>query len=175
MGKEKDVSMPQLMDPSEPEDSKDEHEPTSIHTTGDDAYITTFGSAAPSTVLYNSGTTISYMRSAETLDLANVDYIPIFTAMLSHFGCVIRGPDGQMVGKVPWNANGLDKIEHKPGKANAEAEQHTLDRQTRQIAPQGARKVEKLEAEVQLYSALQRGLEGTGRRHLRGRIDGGWS
>jgi len=58
-----------------------------------------------------------------------------------------------MAGEVPRNANGLDRIEHKPGKANAEAEQHTLDRQTRQIAPQGARKVEKWEAEAQLYSA----------------------
>lgn len=48
---EKDASMPQLMDPSEPEDSKDEHKPTSIYIQGDDARITTFGLAAPSTFL----------------------------------------------------------------------------------------------------------------------------
>ena len=45
---EKEVSMPQLMDLSESEDSKDEYEPTSIYTPGSEAYITTFGSAAPS-------------------------------------------------------------------------------------------------------------------------------
>ena len=32
VGQEKDVSMLQLMNPSEPEDREDEHEPTSIHT-----------------------------------------------------------------------------------------------------------------------------------------------
>ena len=53
-----------------------------------------------------------------------------------------------MVSEVPWNANGLDRIQHKPEKANAEAERHTLDRQTRQIAPQGARKVDKSEVEA---------------------------
>jgi len=59
-----------------------------------------------------------------------------------------------MVGEVRRNANGLEAIEHEPGKENAE-EGHTLDRQTRQIAPQGAREVEKgLEAEARLYSAL---------------------
>jgi len=56
--------------------------------------------------------------------------------------------------EVPWNANGLDGIEHKPGKANAEVKRHTLDRQTRQLAPQSARDVERgLEAEAQLYLA----------------------
>jgi hypothetical protein len=59
-----------------------------------------------------------------------------------------------MVGKVPWNVNGLDGIEHKPGKTNAEAEGHTLGHQTRQITAQGARKVEKgSEAEARFYSA----------------------
>ena len=48
VGEEKEVSMPQLMDLSESEDSKDEYEPTSIYTPGSEAYITTFGSAAPS-------------------------------------------------------------------------------------------------------------------------------
>ena len=75
VGEEKEVSMPQLMDPSESEDSKDEYGPTSIYTPGGEAYITTFGSAAPSMVLCNSGATTT--RSAETLGLANVDYIPM--------------------------------------------------------------------------------------------------
>jgi hypothetical protein len=156
--------MPQLMDPSEPEDSKDEHEPASIYTPGEDAYISTFGSAAPRTILCNSGATISYMRSTETLGLASIDYIPIsldkligcgFAAMLSHSGRVMRGPDGRMVGEVPWKANRVDRIEHKPGKANVKAERQTLDRQTRQIAPQNARELEKgSEAEARLYSVL---------------------
>lgn len=47
-----------------------------------------------------------------------------------------------MVGKVLWNVNGLDGIEHRPGR-HAEAEGHTLGHQTRQITAQGARKVER--------------------------------
>lgn len=59
-----------------------------------------------------------------------------------------------MVGEVPWNAYGLEGIEYKPGKVNAEVKRHTLDRQTRKIIPQSAREVEKRsEAEAQLYSA----------------------
>jgi hypothetical protein len=50
MGEEKDVSMLQLMDPSELEDSKDEDEPstTLIYTPGDDTYI----SAQPQLISY---------------------------------------------------------------------------------------------------------------------------
>lgn len=58
VGEEKDVPMPQLMGPSELEDTKDEHELTSNYTSGDDAYIiTTFGSAAPCTILCDSNAT----------------------------------------------------------------------------------------------------------------------
>ena len=41
-----------------------------------------------------------------------------------------------MVSEILWNANGLDGFEHEPGKENEEAGGHTLNRQTRQIAPQ---------------------------------------
>ena len=33
---------------------------------------------------------------------------------LSGGGRITRGPDGQGVGKVPWNANRLGMIEHVP-------------------------------------------------------------
>lgn len=75
---EKDASMPQLMDPSEPEDSKDEHKPTSIYIQGDDARITTFGLAAPSTFLCDSSATISYMRSTEILGPCERRLYPYF-------------------------------------------------------------------------------------------------
>ena len=47
-----------------------------------------------------------------------------------------QGPDGQMVGEIPWNANGLGGFEHEPGKENEEAGEHISNRQTRQIEPQ---------------------------------------
>jgi len=60
-----------------------------------------------------------------------------------------------MVGEVPWNANGEDRIGHKTGKADAEAKRHPLDRQMTQIARQSVLEVAKgSEAEARLYSAL---------------------
>jgi len=67
---------------------------------------------------------------------------------LSHSGCVMRGPDGQVVGEVRWNANDLERIDHEP-KADAKADvQSYLDwtdsqSQTRHHEPQVVTEVEK--------------------------------
>ena len=72
--------------------------PSTMFTPGDDAYATTFGSDAPNVVSSNLGTVSSYLRPG---------YLPIcfdklaesgLTATFSRSGCVIRGPDGQIVG-----------------------------------------------------------------------------
>jgi len=92
---EVDVSKPQLMDPSVSEERKDyEHEPTSVFTPGNNAHATTFTPATPSTVISDSGAVMLYLR----LDCGPVAFDHLaesgLTVRLSHFGCVIRGPDG---------------------------------------------------------------------------------
>lgn len=137
MGEEKDVSMLQLMDPSELEDSKDEDEPTFIYTTGDDTYI----SAPPQlTLFYAIPMPLSHTCQGRDFRPCERRLYPYFLrrahcvrfmAML-HSGCIIRGLDGQMV-EVPWCENGLNGIKHETRKVNSDAERHTLHRQTRQI------------------------------------------
>jgi len=128
---DEDVPMPKLMDLLDSGGKEGYTDiPTSIFTLGYDTYTTTFGSAAPNVVVSDSGAVTSYLR----LDCGSITLDELaesgLTVTLSCSWCVIRGPDGQTVqtvNKVPWNANGLDGIEHEQGQANAEAEPYTLD------------------------------------------------
>ncbi|KDR76642.1 hypothetical protein GALMADRAFT_247043, partial [Galerina marginata CBS 339.88] len=153
---EEGESMPRLMDPSDSEDSKDDRKPTSHFIPGYDAYATTFDSAAPDTILSDSGAPRPYFR----LHSLPITFDELVEIEFQAAGRIFRrlGPDRQELSEAPQSANRLDRIEHEPGKANAEVEGHTLglsDRQTRQIAPQVAREVEiGSGTDARMYSAL---------------------
>jgi hypothetical protein len=101
---EEDAPMPQLMD----------------------VRATTIAPAMPSTTLTDCSAVTSYLRPSYphiALDeLVGSDH----TVTLSHSECVVRGPDGQAVGDVPWNANDLERVKHEP-QATAKADVNPLD------------------------------------------------
>jgi len=78
---------------------------SSVFTPSNNAHATTFTQATPSTVISDSGAVMLYLR----LDCGPIAFDELaesgLAARLSHFGCVIRGPDGLKVGNAPWNVN----------------------------------------------------------------------